>query len=944
MKTKWALAALGMGILCFSVRTTEAGPSLPVTKPPVQSAALLTGPPGDPPALQGQWFIDLAGQESVRTNEFYDEVLGGPAGANAITGYVDSITFLAGPGSPILAFTILATVYNDAVGEGVWSSGSNRHGESLTYQEQPYRGPLLDTKLVAEFAIADTNALPALFQGPYRDRQPYIEAVNEDQLAWYCWNPADPNSEHKPSGAYFVPTWDFGNIPSGQSSTRKLSFTVGGGGILPPPADSRYLPIMQSFLTTNDILMNRTLSLKISTWIEEIALDSLQQEEPPARLSDVSVFHNREPFLDFGDAPDGPYPTLLANDGARHLVVPGICLGTQIDAEGDGQPDANATGDDNANLADEDGVSFSTLYAGLTATVQVTVSTSGFISAWMDYDANGDWNGTNETVFSVVGVSAGTNVLAFGVPPGAAITNTFARFRFTIQQTTLSQTGLVGDGEVEDYEVAIAAAPELPTADLGDAPDSSNSWGVPMPTYALGIPAMFPTVFGAGSPPFGPKHLAPLALAWLGPGVSLENEADLGPDQDGINNLVPPLNVSDADSGGIGPGDDGVVFPLSLPHCRSTTITYLANMPAGPAVPLFANVWFDWNRDGDWNDVLTCPDGTSVPEWAVQNQPIPPGIGIVPVPSLPFFCWHPSVTPGDPLWMRITLSELSWPAPGAGLAGGDGPAVGFQFGETEDYYVTNYTLDEQLDFGDAPDANYATLLASDGARHGMVPGFLLGAQADAEADGQPDASATGDDLANVADEDGIVFTNQIVVGQRGCMDVTLVSGAAGGRLDAWVDFDRDGDWGPGEQVFTNLALAQNVNSNVCFDVPWGTRPGPTFARFRLSSAGGLPSSGAAQDGEVEDYAVTIYQNSPDTNVFAITNVAYVATNQVTIGWDGDTNAIYETQYILDLTSTASPPWTAWGPWVTGPSLTQTDTNAAETAKHYRVVAPYSPPP
>ena len=27
--------------------------------------------------------------------------------------------------------------------------------------------------------------------------------------------------------------------------------------------------------------------------------------------------------LDFGDAPDQPYPTLLANNGARHVIGPG---------------------------------------------------------------------------------------------------------------------------------------------------------------------------------------------------------------------------------------------------------------------------------------------------------------------------------------------------------------------------------------------------------------------------------------------------------------------------------------------------------------------------------------------------------------------------------------------------------------------------------------------
>jgi hypothetical protein len=64
--------------------------------------------------------------------------------------------------------------------------------------------------------------------------------------------------------------------------------------------------------------------------------------------------------IDFGDAPDPTYPTLLASDGARHYIVPGMCLGRLIDAEPDGQPDPWATGDDNANFADEDGVTFLT--------------------------------------------------------------------------------------------------------------------------------------------------------------------------------------------------------------------------------------------------------------------------------------------------------------------------------------------------------------------------------------------------------------------------------------------------------------------------------------------------------------------------------------------------------------------------------------------------------
>src|SRR5688572_10032275 len=57
--------------------------------------------------------------------------------------------------------------------------------------------------------------------------------------------------------------------------------------------------------------------------------------------------------MDFGDAPDSPnglptpnpYPTLLEHDGARHGPG-GPRLGAAVDAEDNGQPNANATGDD----------------------------------------------------------------------------------------------------------------------------------------------------------------------------------------------------------------------------------------------------------------------------------------------------------------------------------------------------------------------------------------------------------------------------------------------------------------------------------------------------------------------------------------------------------------------------------------------------------------------
>ncbi|MHC4316351.1 MAG: GEVED domain-containing protein, partial [Planctomycetota bacterium] len=126
-------------------------------------------------------------------------------------------------------------------------------------------------------------------------------------------------------------------------------------------------------------------------------------------------------------------------------------------------------------------------------------------------------------------------------------------------------------------------------------------------------------------------------------------------------------------------------MPLLMDHYPGETFSYQVTVVT-PNVPLYLNTWFDWNSDGDWEDVLDwC--GNPAPEWAVQNQSLVFDTpGVYTVRSSPFRPWQPrepneSFT-GD-LWMRITLSEQPWT--GSGVAG-SGPANGYQFGETEDYY------------------------------------------------------------------------------------------------------------------------------------------------------------------------------------------------------------------------------------------------------------------
>jgi len=156
-------------------------------------------------------------------------------------------------------------------------------------------------------------------------------------------------------------------------------------------------------------------------------------------------------YLDFGDAPDTTYPTLLANDGARHVLDQNIYLGSLIDGEPDGQPNISATGDDFSNLSDEDGVIFLTNHqAGLDDTITVTASTSGYLNAWCDFNVDGDWADAGEQIFTDEPINGGPNILTYSIPDSAVTWLSYIRFRFSTF-TGLSYTGLAQNGEVEDY-------------------------------------------------------------------------------------------------------------------------------------------------------------------------------------------------------------------------------------------------------------------------------------------------------------------------------------------------------------------------------------------------------------------------------------------------------------------------------------------------------------
>ena len=261
---------------------------------------------------------------------------------------------------------------------------------------------------------------------------------------------------------------------------------------------------------------------------------------------------------DYGDA-NGPYATLLANDGARHFTEAGLFLGAAFDLENDGQPTPGADGDDTngATPDDEDGVAFLTPMApGTTAKISVTVTGSGYLAGWVDFGHDGVWDDQDEHVVwdEPLSDTGNPHELTVAVPSGAILGNTFARFRFS-STGGLSPTGPALDGEVEDYQVAIGGQ-----VDFGDAPDPAY------PTLKLND---------------GARH-----TVWKGtPANDVYLGTDVDPDTDGQ-----PTANADGDT-----NDDGVTIPTLRPG-QPTDLT--VNVVGDGNL----NGWIDFDGDGVWND------------------------------------------------------------------------------------------------------------------------------------------------------------------------------------------------------------------------------------------------------------------------------------------------------------------------------------------------------
>ena len=530
---------------------------------------------------------------------------------------------------------------------------------------------------------------------------------------------------------------------------------------------------------------------------------------PVGSLADGEVEDYRLDVMgeDWGDLPDS-YATSAGFNGPSHQVDPGnpLMLGSCVDTEADGQPGAGADGDDLSQgtstvglcADDEDGVVFangSELFACQTNDISVTANRNALVDAWVDFDGNGVF-GPGERVLSSQPVNAGVNNLQIDVPCSAAMGTTYARFRLT-SGGVLNPGGFAPDGEVEDYQVTINGF------DMGDAA------------------ASYPVLRANNGAVHGVATSNPMYL-----GSCVDTELDGQPSAGAYrdDNTVGATVVGTCQGND---DEDGVTFDSPIAACLTTNITVTANV-AG-----VLDAWMDFDANGSW----------SSSEQIFTGQALSTGAN-----SLSFTVPCNAALGDTQLRFRFSSAGISTP-------GGAAPD-----GEVEDYEVVVMSTD----LGDLPD-NYGTLLASNGAVH-VFDGsstLYLGTCVDGEHDGAPgaadngDDAATGTDVAGVCsggdDEDGVVFVQPWVAGNN--TDITVTASDTG-VLDAWADFNGDGDFADiGERIAAGVNVAAGSNL-LTVAVPAGAIPGNIHTRFRLSSAGVAGPTGMAPDGEVEDYLVS----------------------------------------------------------------------------------------
>jgi len=561
------------------------------------------------------------------------------------------------------------------------------------------------------------------------------------------------------------------------------------------------------------------------------------------------------PVFDYGDNPDvfagesqKEYRTTALDNGPVHLLqqTNAPYLGACVDADNGLVQDVDSIADDstgsNTTIGtcvandDEDGVVFSqaVFRANDNFSIDVTASSGTQdcrLDAWIDWNGNGAFEVSEQIANNQNIVSGNTANIALSVPASVTPGNVYSRFRCS-STGGLNPTGPdptiianVPDGEVEDYRLLIVGQ------DWADAPDSYQT-------------------LAANN---GARHDVD-ATNTLRLGACVDIETDGQPnamaagDDDNAGSVTVGLCFDDEEAISL--------FP-KLTEVASTYTIPLANISLDNSTSSIAilHAWIDFDGNGQFDSDEYTSSSVNVLASNPASDLVWSGAGVSGLNS--------GVTYAR---FRLTTdNSIDSSAPG-------GLAID---GEVEDYLMT---IDVSEDWGDAPSSlGYATSLIANGPRHGLDNQLYLGSCVDDETDGQAVSLLADGDDAGLADtitfgtcasanddEDSLippVFTD--TQSSPTLTVATVNTTGIDATVACWVDYNGNGAFENATERGSAI-VGNGVTSVVVTlpDVPATANndtSGATYLRCRMASNSAQvnDATGQAENGEIEDYAVTI---------------------------------------------------------------------------------------
>ena len=546
---------------------------------------------------------------------------------------------------------------------------------------------------------------------------------------------------------------------------------------------------------------------------------------------------------DYSDAP--------ASYGSPvHLIAGTLKLGANApDSETTLSP-LDGSGDDLTGIDDEDGISFfPALLVGSTSyfipAMNLSATGTGRLHAWIDFNQDGVFSAAE---YQSVAVTAGVLAGSFnwnGITVSATGT-TYARFRFTSTvltdnagTTTLDEraTAAAADGEVEDY--AIAIEPNLIPTNYCRSETlvaSGNFTTDPVPSstgWSYSVTPFDTPINGAYNYPTDTN-------AYHNSNLTGGLYDDFNPAGNPATGIYSALQESDGAAG-------AVVY--KFPH---------------PLLP--GRHYYSFDLSSRFNHTVFA-DQYKISLYNADTDQI------VAVLQQDFVDNLPAAAVETPKWRNFNGSFNVTSSANYYLLFQIDQNLGTQ---NSDYMVDRVVVVAQT----CPETDYSDAPSSYGApTHLVFNNLKLGANApDSETTLTP-LDGSGDDLTGVDDEDGISSFPALLAGATSySIPTTNITATGTGTLHAWIDFNKNGAFTPGE--YRSVTVTNGVLSG---PLSWtgivAGSMGTTYARFRFTSGTLTDNTGTATvderatsvdapDGEVEDYAIAItgldYADAPAT--------------------------------------------------------------------------------